>query len=234
MSAQTHSEEERKEPQGSNFDWTDLQPAATRLGSEWRCTAQQALLEFTRFIELKVFLGDTDGDKIEPTGLMEQMWRAAILDTRFYDDLQRHIGMRLHHRSPDVVLSQSESEAIERHLVYLRLMYSLKYDCKPTEHAAPVAVQPQPPAPQQFPRAPREAQFQILVRALNGKSLLVDVESSDSVEALKQKIQDQEGVPPDQQRLIFAGKQLEDGRTLADYDIHRDDMVQLILRCHAC
>ena len=78
------------------------------------------------------------------------------------------------------------------------------------------------------------ASMQIFITSLEGRTATLDVDSSDTIESVKQKYQDKRDTPVDQQRLIYAGKQLEDGYTLAEYGVQRESTIHMVTRLRGC
>jgi large subunit ribosomal protein L40e len=219
-------------------DFSPLRDACHSAATEFSCDPERALLEFQRFLELKVFTLDVDGSKLEPTPLMERMWRAAVLDTRFYARLQRRLGMLLHRRramipvEPDRTAQLEEQARRKKALDWMRGLYYLRYDEKPYPTPTPPILAPPAPPPLRPP--PIFDSMQLFVRVPSGRTITLNVHPDDRVEGLKQRIQEHEGIPPQDQRVIFSGSQLNDGRTLAECGMQTASMLNVVLRLRGC
>lgn len=161
---------------------------------------------------------------------MDELWHAAILDTQLYATLQAALGLLLHHRPSGA--SHQESESRGQRLIAMKIIYRKFFLSDPLE---PASSEPASSKPSRtMLTGPYEPPMTILVSTREGATLRIIASGSTTIDDVKITLQELQTRAPNQMRLIFAGTQLEDHRSLSYYGIGDRDTLHLILRLWGC
>ncbi|CZT43291.1 uncharacterized protein RSE6_03302 [Rhynchosporium secalis] len=200
---------------------------AEDLDSKFGLGVEEMIEEFRRFLAIKLFTVDKNATKISPTPLMDELWHVTILNTCFYAELKDGLAATLHHRPSGASLDARETQNRERRLIAMRGIYKAFLSMGLLAPLFKDGLGISPPAFTGTPiHVARGQGIQIFIGSSN-THLTIDVYSNSVVDDLKATIHERTGFVSGQMRLIFAGKQLEEGRTLSDYNIRNASTIHI-------
>ena len=203
----------------ADTDWSPLLDVAGTMVTSPYEPADRILLELPRFLLLKIYFADWNCTKLSPTPMMEQLWTAAILNTAFYQPLMEQLGVWIHYEPDHHAAGAVQGRYLQR-VSCLRQGYGSFFEALPLGSLRLVATEAKG----------RE----LFIKTLTGKMITTRFVPIMTVQDIMLMIHDREGIPVDQQRLIFAGEQLWNHRTLGSYNITANSILQLVLRLRGC